>query len=173
MSDNDFGAATIAPPWTETEVEVLNGWQRSGVVHPFTCRHRGEDGHGVDDVLVAGPDGWHCPSCDYTQTWAHRYMTDHELLGRMSTRLLGPLLGRDLIDALGDIATIEEQIAEGEEEQERRKFFEYYATETGVTVAWLIEHGYTCEPCACDSDLCTGWQMIRGDRLPAETDPGE
>ena len=28
------------------------------------------------EVLIATPDGWICPSCDYTQDWAHGFMAD-------------------------------------------------------------------------------------------------
>jgi hypothetical protein len=71
-------------PWTEPQVDALNRWQRCGWVHPFTCGsgHRGDDPHGQyafehgEDFgqLVATPDGWRCPVCDYRQDWCHDFM---------------------------------------------------------------------------------------------------
>lgn len=59
-------------PWTAEQVEALNEYQRLGYAHEFTC---GND-HDGDRVLVATRDGWRCPSCDYTQDWAHEGMAD-------------------------------------------------------------------------------------------------
>ena len=65
------------PPWNELQVSSLNDYQTAGVMHPFTCLNRGEGGHpGGDEVLVAEPDGWVCPHCDYQQGWAHTWMAD-------------------------------------------------------------------------------------------------
>jgi len=61
----------IEAPFTPDQVEALNRWQTSGPVHPFTCGNREEHGN---DVLIATADGWRCPSCDYTQPWAHDFM---------------------------------------------------------------------------------------------------
>jgi hypothetical protein len=58
-------------PWTEDEVKSLNDYQVSGVMHPFTCGTKDCGG-----LLLARQDGWHCPDCDYTQDWAHEWMTD-------------------------------------------------------------------------------------------------
>lgn len=58
-------------PFTEEEVESLNGYQESGYGHPFTC------GNNSDHILVATREGWVCPECDYTQRWAHKFMTDN------------------------------------------------------------------------------------------------
>jgi hypothetical protein len=71
----------IRAPWTDEQVAALNRWQTSGRVHPFTCRDRGEPGHverpDADlGQLVATPEGWVCPDCDYTQGWAHRFMLE-------------------------------------------------------------------------------------------------
>ena len=59
----------ITTPFTEEQVEALNAYQEEGRFHPFTCgndsRHRN---------LVATPEGWRCPDCDYTQNWAHGFM---------------------------------------------------------------------------------------------------
>lgn len=64
----------IHAPWTEPQVAALNSFQRSGVMHPFTCG--GE--HEMHQTLIAERDGWHCPDeqCDYRQTWAHAFMAD-------------------------------------------------------------------------------------------------
>lgn len=64
-------SAQITAPWTDQQVESLNEFQVSGVMHPFTC-HR----HPAERLLMARPEGWECPSCDYTQTWAYLYMAN-------------------------------------------------------------------------------------------------
>jgi hypothetical protein len=66
----------IQAPWTDEQVAALNGYQRAGVMHPFTCGYR-DDHYAVDPgILVAKPSGWFCPykGCDYEQTWAHGFM---------------------------------------------------------------------------------------------------
>jgi hypothetical protein len=60
----------LEAPWTDAQVENLNRWQQAGHVHPFTC----PNDHAESRVLLAQNDGWHCPSCEYTQTWAHAMM---------------------------------------------------------------------------------------------------
>lgn len=65
-------------PFSDAEVASLNDFQESGTFHPFTCGNR-DDGLHRDDgdgTLIARTDGWYCPDCDYTQTWAHKFMTD-------------------------------------------------------------------------------------------------
>lgn len=61
----------ITAPFTEEQVLSLNGFQASGVMHPFTC---GE----CPRVLVAIEFGWVCPrtECGYRQDWAHSFMAD-------------------------------------------------------------------------------------------------
>jgi len=46
-------------------------------MHPFTCA-TGETKKDLDGegVLVATPEGWVCPYCDYTQNWAHDFMAE-------------------------------------------------------------------------------------------------
>lgn len=47
-------------------------------MHPFTCpalNHH--EGH--PSTLIATQDGWVCPSCDYTQVWAHDFMLNWPL----------------------------------------------------------------------------------------------
>jgi hypothetical protein len=64
---------SIKAPWTPEQVAALNAYQALGYVHEFTCP--GHDGDG-SRVLVATGAGWICPSCDYTQDWAHDAMAD-------------------------------------------------------------------------------------------------
>ena len=92
----------IEAPWSDEQVRSLNGFQRSGVMHPFTCPrshrtvvddqpddrgHLWRDADGDDDPypfcfdhvrLVADVDGWWCPAqtCNYTQPWAWEFMAD-------------------------------------------------------------------------------------------------
>ena len=60
----------IDAPWTDEQVRCLNRFQQYAFVHPFTC----VNAHEGDRVLVATREGWRCPSCSYTQTWAHEVM---------------------------------------------------------------------------------------------------
>ena len=60
--------------WTDDQVESLNEYQASGVMHPFTCERKSHD-------LVATNDGWYCPECEkegfsYTQNWCHEWMVN-------------------------------------------------------------------------------------------------
>lgn len=76
----------IIAPWSDAVVAALNRWQRDPHVHPFTCGNDRADAdhvafeaeHSERDlgVLVAHPDGWHCPVCDYRQDWAHTFMAE-------------------------------------------------------------------------------------------------
>ena len=73
--------AAIEAPFTPEQVENLNGYQRCGAFHPFTCSGGGgphSDLPGRPAVLVAREDGWHCPvpDCTHHQTWAHTAMAD-------------------------------------------------------------------------------------------------
>jgi len=70
-------------PWTQEQVDRLNAYQHSGRFHPFTCGNdRGDEAHrsyaeerGEDwGLLIATPEGWKCPVCDYRQDWAHDFM---------------------------------------------------------------------------------------------------
>lgn len=77
-------------PWDDAQVESLNGYQRSGVGHPFTCgRCRDADTESAitrfgdlpeparpERLLVATRNGWVCPTCDYTQDWAWTVMAN-------------------------------------------------------------------------------------------------
>lgn len=61
----------LTAPWTPEQVDALNRWQRAGYVHPFTCP--ASAGHRKGE-LIAQTDGFHCPTCSYTQDWAHDFM---------------------------------------------------------------------------------------------------
>lgn len=60
-------------PWTAEQVDALNRFQTAGFMHPFTCP--GHEGGG-ERTLVATRNGWICCHCDYTQDWAHEFMTE-------------------------------------------------------------------------------------------------
>lgn len=78
----------VSPPYSPEQIESINGFQKSGYWHPFTCANRE---HGGDDVLVATPDGMECPTCGYTQDWVHGFMADgswKELQGRVEAMIL-------------------------------------------------------------------------------------
>lgn len=63
--------------FTPEEVSNLNEYQQAGVMHPFTCGSGNRtDEHHLDGegMLVATEDGWICPYCPYTQSWAHEFM---------------------------------------------------------------------------------------------------
>ncbi len=62
----------VFAPFTDDQVESLNGFQKSGNWHEFTC---GEN-HAEDNTLIATKAGWVCPSCGYTQDWCHSFMCD-------------------------------------------------------------------------------------------------
>ena len=64
------------PLWTDDEVRSLNDYQKCGVFHEFTCGTKEKHKIGAPDALIATADGWVCPSCDYTQNWAHAGMKD-------------------------------------------------------------------------------------------------
>lgn len=57
------------PPWTPEQVEELNVWQKH---HPLVCGSgRRTDAAHLDGegILVATPNGWMCPYCNYRQSW--------------------------------------------------------------------------------------------------------
>src|SRR5262245_38823434 len=63
---------TIHAPFTDDQIAALNRWQGYGYVHEFTCPNE----HPGSRVLIAERNGWHCPCCDYRQTWAFEGMLD-------------------------------------------------------------------------------------------------
>lgn len=64
----------IKAPWTEDQVEALNKFQTTTRFHPFTCPNHHNNPYG-DRNLVATTNGWICKNCNYTQDWAHGFMT--------------------------------------------------------------------------------------------------
>lgn len=68
----------VLAPFTDAQVEQLNRYQGSGVMHEFTCGRP----HPAHVTLVATNDGWVCPdpTCGYTQNWAHAFMADKDRL---------------------------------------------------------------------------------------------
>lgn len=66
--------AIVDAPWTPQQVAALERWQLAGHVHPFTCVAVAHPDKTVN--LVPFPEGWRCPECGYTQTWAYSYMLD-------------------------------------------------------------------------------------------------
>ena len=56
-------------PWTDEQIELLQSWQDSEVVHPYTCGNC-DPPLRDEEPLVPTPQGWVCPHCDYTQDWA-------------------------------------------------------------------------------------------------------
>lgn len=76
-----MGDKTIEAPFTDEQVESLNGYQMSGAFHPFTCtwcRDHRDVGSNDDCLLVATRSGWICPTCTHHQTWAWVWMGDNE-----------------------------------------------------------------------------------------------
>ena len=60
----------VFAPFTQDQMDSLNGFQNSGYHHPFTCSCGKSD-------LVAVIGGWHCPKCnEIVQDWAFPFMTD-------------------------------------------------------------------------------------------------
>jgi hypothetical protein len=80
----------IQAPFTDEEVKSLNDFQRSRVMHPFTCEYHS------DTPLIACASGWFCPHCEYTQKWAHDWMANREW-ERLTTVLGYPVI-QDAID---------------------------------------------------------------------------
>ena len=69
VDSQDLAAHQIHAPFNQDQVASLNAFQQSGAFHPFTCA---KGSH----TLVATPEGWTCPQDDYTQDWAHDFMSD-------------------------------------------------------------------------------------------------
>lgn len=60
---------TVRAPWTDDQLESLYGFQRDGRWHEFTCPRCGS-------TLIPRTNGWICWRDDYTQDWAHEFMTN-------------------------------------------------------------------------------------------------
>ena len=77
--------------FTEDEVESLNEYQKSCVMHPFTCGsgNRCDENHlDGEGLLMATSDGWICPYCSYRQDWAHQFMKDWTWKDRSPLRVI-------------------------------------------------------------------------------------
>lgn len=74
---------TIKAPWTQDQVDSLNGFQECGYVHPFTCMTN-------STPLIATKYGWVCECCDWKQDWAHEFMTNWKW--QQCNPLLGPII---------------------------------------------------------------------------------
>jgi hypothetical protein len=70
-------------PWNEYDVQTLNLFQSSAILHPYTCGDELCRRSTMAAPLVAHPDGWRCQHCSYTQNWASSVMLDRGLLERM------------------------------------------------------------------------------------------
>lgn len=78
---NEAGeTSTIVAPWSDQQVRDLNAYQRDGRFHPFTCGacRDADTRRPLDDehLLVATANGWTCPTCGSSQTWAWAWMAD-------------------------------------------------------------------------------------------------
>lgn len=63
----------VIAPFTPDQVASLNGFQKCGAFHPFTCGRAVCTGVGP---LLAEEAGWRCTNCGYAQNWAHEFMAD-------------------------------------------------------------------------------------------------
>jgi hypothetical protein len=64
----------INSPFTDEQVTSINGSQKSGHWHPFTCGKEGCQG-----ILIAQHEGLFCPDCHgWFQRWVHDFMADGE-----------------------------------------------------------------------------------------------
>ena len=61
----------VGVPFSEDQVESLQAFQESGVMHPFTC-----GGCDSREPLQVGRQGFFCPHCSYRQDWAHWFMAN-------------------------------------------------------------------------------------------------
>jgi hypothetical protein len=125
----------ISTPWTKEQVDALNWFQCSGLMHPFTCGFR----HELRQTLVATVDGWFCPDdgCDYQQTWAHAFMADRKQVEGMQRSWEFTASGARPDGALQELRKARKQLADAEDElAEMRRL---YALECGKTTAMRAE----------------------------------
>lgn len=59
----------VYAPWTDDQLASLICFQHDGRWHEFTCGVCGRP-------LLATHHGWVCVCGEYTQNWAHEFMTD-------------------------------------------------------------------------------------------------
>jgi hypothetical protein len=80
--DNVFSPDEVC---TLTHYQNGTGVWELRAMHPFTCPHRGDGNHrdinGDLGALVPTVRGWICSFCDYTQNWAHNFMTMNNPFG--------------------------------------------------------------------------------------------
>lgn len=76
MSKTDQATA----PFTTQQVKNINAFQKSGVIHPFTCctpKYCDRKGLLDDRTLTAKEDGLHCKCGKMPpQTWVHKGMAE-------------------------------------------------------------------------------------------------
>lgn len=58
--------------FTKDQCDSFNEYQSYGMMHPFTCGNN----HSGPRELKAKPESLYCPSCEYTQDWAHSWQLD-------------------------------------------------------------------------------------------------
>lgn len=101
--ENSIKTQRLDAPWTDEQVEALNRFQASGVMHGFTCGGSVHDNQPLGTsrpLLLARRDGWVCVGgvdCDYRQSWAHSFMADPAVLDDMDEqrkRLFGEFFDR-------------------------------------------------------------------------------
>lgn len=64
----------IEAPWSEDQVNSLNGWQNNDRVHPFTGTRKP---NGEETKLIATKNGWvEFEGGPIVQKWAHHFMAD-------------------------------------------------------------------------------------------------
>jgi hypothetical protein len=100
--------AEIQAPFTPEQVAALNRFQQNENGHPFTCANGRDDKHlDGEGVLVATPEGWICPYCDYTQDWAHDFMAERPSYDAVR---LSQQLRRQTICDDEELAVVQEQL---------------------------------------------------------------
>lgn len=59
----------IKAPFTKEQVDSLNGFQKHGHSHPFTCT--------CGNTMKATTEGWMCGDHGFVQFWAHEFAADN------------------------------------------------------------------------------------------------
>ncbi len=70
---------TVLAPFPLADVQLINRWQQSALVHPYTCPVH------PDTVLHAAQHGLVCtvPECTRRQDWVHSFTVDAAFLDGM------------------------------------------------------------------------------------------
>lgn len=80
----------IYAPFSKDQIDYLIDWQSNDKYHPYTC----ENYHAGDRSLIPSETGWHCPHCDYKQSWA--YVPEQIFFGSDPTKFVdGIFVGTD------------------------------------------------------------------------------